>query len=224
MKNLPVEYKLFWLYLLDECDHSGIWHVELDLAEIRLGIKLSHQKIRGFYKDRIVEFDNGTKWYLPDFISFQYGELDVNNRAHKSVADRLIKYKLPAKIKGHPTPLEGCKDKDKDKDMDKDSTGGVGESGVIDAEQFISGRQKDLESICMGAGKTIEQAKESLARYHLWMERENKYPVTKRQALSGFKLWLLGDKGPTAYPKRELSDYEKEIEKSRQEALQKQRL
>lgn len=210
MKTLPVEYKLFWLYLLDECDHSGIWHVELDLAEMRLGIKLSHQKIRGFFTERIVEFDNGTKWYLPDFIGFQYGELDMNNRAHKSVADRLLKYNLPAKIKGVASPLQGAKDKDKDKD--KVITGGMGDSLIYDAREYISGRQKDFEKICMTTRKTAEQATESLTKYHLWMEREGKYPVRKKQALSGFELWLMNDKdGPPIAENK----YEDELTKAR---------
>lgn len=132
LKALPAEYKLFWLYLLDECDHAGIWHVELELAEMRLGIKLSHQKIRGFFKERIVEFDNETKWFLPDFIKFQYNELEEKNRAHKSVIDRLKKYSLYKEnlttIKPLPRPLQGCKDMDKEQDKD---IGGVGEIGIV---------------------------------------------------------------------------------------------
>jgi hypothetical protein len=210
MKTLPVEYKLFWLYLLDECDHSGIWHMELDLAELRLGIKLSPQKIRGFFKERIVEFDNGTKWFLPDFISFQYGELDMNNRAHKSVVDRLLKYNLPAKIKGVACPLQGAKDKDKDKD--KVITGGVGDSGLVfDAREFITDRQKDFEKICMTTRKTAEQATESLTKYHLWMDREGKYPVSKKSALSGFELWLMNDKDAPAVENK----YEDQLAKAR---------
>lgn len=193
MKSLPIEYKCFWLYLLDECDHAGIWHVELEHAEMRLGIKLSLQKIRGFFKERIVEFDNGTKWFLPDFISFQYGELDVKNRAHKSVVERLARYNLPAKIKGHITPSQGCKDKDKDKD--KDIKGGMG-GEIYDARQFISSRQKDFEKICMTCRKTPQEADAALTKYHLWMEREGRYPVSKRQALAGFELWLLNEKKP----------------------------
>ena len=75
IKSLPAEYKLFWLFILDECDHAGIWHVELEVAEARLGIKLSLEKIRGLFKERVVEFDNGTKMFLPDFVEFQYGNL-----------------------------------------------------------------------------------------------------------------------------------------------------
>lgn len=199
LKTLPVEYKLFWLYLLDECDHAGIWHVELDLAEMRLGIKLSHQKIRGFFKERIVEFDNGTKWFLPDFVGFQYGELDVNNRAHKSVVDRLKKYDLLKNQKGVASPLQGGKDKDKAKDTD--IIGGVGEESLCwNVEELIKGRQRDFESICMGGHRSAEQGFTSLSKYHLWLERESKYPKTIRSLLSGFKLWLANEKPDRAPP------------------------
>lgn len=111
IKTLPTEYKLFWLYLLDECDHAGIWHVELDIAEIRLGFKLSLQKIRGLFNGKVVEFDNGAKWFIPDFISFQYGQLDVKNKAHKSVIEKLERYVK----KGLPRVIQDPMDKDKDK-------------------------------------------------------------------------------------------------------------
>ena len=118
IKSLPTEYKLFWLYLLDDCDHAGIWQVELEVANTRLGLHLSQKKILGFLAERIVEFDNGTKWFLPDFVSFQYGKLNPLNRAHLSVVSQLDKYELlkylPEKIKGLGSPLQGAKDKDKD--------------------------------------------------------------------------------------------------------------
>lgn len=130
LRSLPAEYKLFWLYLTDECDHAGIWHVELSVAEDRLGMKLSLKKMQGLAGDRIVAFDNESKWFLPDFISFQYGELDGNNRVHKSVIERLEKYGLIEPLtNSHKTltrPLQGCKDKHKDKE--KDNKGGMGEN------------------------------------------------------------------------------------------------
>jgi hypothetical protein len=50
IKELPVEYKLFWLYILDDCDHAGVWQVDVEVAEIRLGTKLSIQKAQGYFK------------------------------------------------------------------------------------------------------------------------------------------------------------------------------
>lgn len=116
IKSLPVEYKLFYLYLLDDCDHAGIWHIDIEVAEIRLGVKLSLQKARGFFAERIVEFDSGTKWFIPDFISFQYGALDEKNKMYKPVSLLLNKYNLM----GHISPIYGGKEKVKEKEQDNE--------------------------------------------------------------------------------------------------------
>ena len=115
IRGLQGAYKLLWVYILDECDHAGIWHVEMDIAEIRIGFKINIEDVKEQFKDHIVEFDKNTKWFIPDFIEFQYGILNPDNRAHKSVLDLLDKYKLKGYIRG----LQGCKDKDKDKVKDK---------------------------------------------------------------------------------------------------------
>lgn len=120
IKSLPAEYKLVWIYLLDECDHAGIWNVEWDTMELRLGIKLSQEKALRLFDKRVVPFDNGTKWFVPDFIEFQYGILNPANKVHGSVIERLKKYK----IEGHARGLESPKDKSKDKDKE----GGMGET------------------------------------------------------------------------------------------------
>lgn len=116
IKSLPVEYKLFFLYILDDCDHSGIWQVDVEVAEIRLGVKLSLQKARGFYAEKIVELDGGTKWFIPDFIQFQYGTLDEKNKMYKSVSYSLNKYNLME----HISPINGGKVQVKDKDTVKE--------------------------------------------------------------------------------------------------------
>jgi hypothetical protein len=117
IKSLPAEYKIFWLFLLDECDHAGIWHVELDIAEARLGIKLSLEKIRGLFNGKVVEFDSGNKLFVPDFVQFQYGILNPENKAHRSVINILNRYNLME----HVSPFQGAKDKDKELDKDKDT-------------------------------------------------------------------------------------------------------
>ncbi len=151
LKTLPVEYKLFWIYLLDDCNHAGIWHVELEVAQARLGIQLSHQKIRGFFNERIVEFDNGTKWFIPDFITFQYGSLKASNNAHNSVLQELSRYGLEGLLRGSRAPM----DKDKDMDMDKEGAGeikpvSIGSDAVSQVANKVWGDQKWVENICMG--------------------------------------------------------------------------
>jgi hypothetical protein len=116
IKSLPVEYKLFWLYLLDDCDFCGIWHVGFDVAELRIGLPLVRKRAEDLFEGKIVVFDDGEKWFIPDFIEFQYGTLNEQNRMHRGVLSQLHKYKL----KPLQSPIKGAKDKDKDKDKDKE--------------------------------------------------------------------------------------------------------
>jgi hypothetical protein len=67
-KKLNTKQKLFWLYILDDCNHAGIWDV--------------------------VFIDNREKVFIPKFIEFQYGELNPNSRPHISVINLLEKYNL----------------------------------------------------------------------------------------------------------------------------------
>jgi hypothetical protein len=116
IRGLQGAYKLLWLYILDECDHAGIWHVELDVASLRIGHELDEKKTLEAFNGHIVVFDKGHKWFIPDFIDFQYGVLNPENRAHNSVLELLEKYKL----KGHLRGLQGRKDKEEDKEQDMD--------------------------------------------------------------------------------------------------------
>ena len=89
------------------------------LAQIKIGEKLNIEQAKIFFSGKIFEFDGGEKWYIPDFIEFQYGELNESNRAHSSVLRILKQYNL-LDIKPLTSPLQGAKDMDKDKEMDKD--------------------------------------------------------------------------------------------------------
>ena len=108
--------KLFWFYLLDNCDHAGIWEVDIELASFQMGVKLDEARILKVFNRKIVPFKTD-KWFVPKFIVYQYGELNENNRVHNSVINILNKYGL---YKGRVSPLQGVKDKDKDKDKVKD--------------------------------------------------------------------------------------------------------
>ena len=114
-RKLKNDHKVFWMYLLDQCDHAGIWEVDFDLASYFCnGIKES--EIRDTFIKQYQEFDNGKRWFLKDFIEFQYRELDESNRVHKSVITLLKRHGL---YKGLISPLQEAKDKDKDKALDK---------------------------------------------------------------------------------------------------------
>lgn len=141
VRNLPGPYKLLWDYLYHDCDHTGIWIVDFEVAQIYLGADMPIDKataIEYFNADeeRIIEFDNGKKWFIKPFISFQYGELNSQNRAHNSVISALTINKLLEYVKPLISPLQGAKDKDKDKDKDKVQDFGKSENLLKPTEVF----------------------------------------------------------------------------------------
>jgi len=117
IRKLDHKYKLFWVFICDDCNHAGIWDVDLDVANIRLGLNLTEAEILTAFKEKLIPIDNGDKWFIPKFVDFQYGELNSENRVHSSVLSIL---KKEGAYKGLKQPLQGCKDKAKDKDKDKD--------------------------------------------------------------------------------------------------------
>jgi len=116
IRGLDAPYKLLWFYILDDCDHAGIWIVDLEIASIRCGHTFNEKDVLKTFNGQVDVVRKSELWFIRDFIDFQYGTLNPENRAHKSVLDRLKKYKIKPLI----SPLQGAKDKDKDTDIDKE--------------------------------------------------------------------------------------------------------
>ncbi len=127
-RGLSLENKLFWHYLCDNCNHAGIWEVDFALASFQLGIDLDEQEVKRTFATKIDELDDGERWYINEFVEFQYGELKDNNHAHASVIKILSKHGLNGFSHTHPASeglasppkenLLGHKDKDQDKAKD----------------------------------------------------------------------------------------------------------
>ena len=116
VRGLQGAYKLLWIYIYHDCNHAGMWEPDFEVASLRIGFNVTEQIAKEQFGEKIVLIENGDKWFIPSFIEFQYGKLNVENRAHNSVIQILEKHG----IKGLTSPLQGAKDKDKDKDMDKE--------------------------------------------------------------------------------------------------------
>lgn len=122
-RKFPPAYKLLWQYIKDNCNHAGIWDVDLELAEFQIGDKIGPAKtiLENAFKERIISIQDGTKWFIPSFIDHQYKctieDLNPENKVHKSVIEIL---KREGVYKDYASPMQGAKDKDKDKELDKD--------------------------------------------------------------------------------------------------------
>jgi hypothetical protein len=116
-RKLTPEMKCFWIYLCDNCNHAGVWDVDLEAAGIFIGAKLEEQAIMDTFGHQVTVIDSGKKWFIKNFIIFQYKvfqeKLNPLNKVHKSVIDILV-------IDGLASPCQGAKDKDKAKAMEMD--------------------------------------------------------------------------------------------------------
>lgn len=133
--DLPAKYKLFWLYLITKCDHTGIWQVNYKLAQFYVGEHLEPIECERFLKDRIIKIGNGKYWFIEKFIQFQYGNvLSPTNPAVRKVIAKLkesnlvnhlskvtvIEEKNKGAFKELSRSYEASEEEEEDKEEEKD--------------------------------------------------------------------------------------------------------
>lgn len=92
-RSLSNDHKVFWQFILDQCNHAGIWDVDFEFASIFCG-DLNEEEIRKAFNKQFQEIDGGKRWFIKDFVDFQYGSLNANNNLHKSVLSILEKVQI----------------------------------------------------------------------------------------------------------------------------------
>ncbi len=135
--NLPPNSKLFFIYLITNCDQAGIIDLNNRLAEFQTGIEGLANSLETIYKEfgekRIIHLSENY-YFLPKFVKYQYPNgLSDNVKAQKSVIDKLIEFNIdPVTLtKQLGNSYQTVQDKDKDKDKDKETLkGGVGEKSA----------------------------------------------------------------------------------------------
>ena len=148
--NLTNDEKIVWLFLLDDCNHAGIWQVNLRRLNFECRTNYTLNELTNFLQYRICVLSE-EKWFIPKFISFQYPKFPNGSPAIKSAIKLLDKEGLiehnengsvslikelnldlikemvedmdkgfDRVIKGLDKGLESVKDMDMDKDMEMD--------------------------------------------------------------------------------------------------------
>ena len=162
IRGLQGAYKLLWFYILDDCDHAGIYQVDLAVAAIRIGEKIDEEEAIRQFADKIVLMDNGTKWFIPSFIEFQYKELNPTNKAHASALALLKKNGIDAN-KLYGSPLREAKDKDKVSDKVKDKE-------LLEKIKADFYSDSDLDAAVIKDNK-LTHAQLATAKDKFWVER-----------------------------------------------------
>jgi hypothetical protein len=160
-RKLTPEVKLFWLYLCDNCDASGVIDIDRDHVEFSIGSVVDWETTVSQLKDRLVTLSNGKLW-LKKFIAFQYGELSDTCKPHLNVIktardNGLEDTLLIGYAKGIHTPKEKEEDKEKEKEQDKE--------GSLREGKFSKPSLEDLRARFTELGVPVSEAERFLAHY-----------------------------------------------------------
>jgi len=118
--DLNKDFKLFWIYLLDECDNCGVWDVNMKLARFLTETEITDTQVLETFKDKIIILEDGKKWLIPNFIKFQYGDLKTTCKPHLAVIKLLKKHDLLNLFKGSIKGMETLEEEDKEKKKETD--------------------------------------------------------------------------------------------------------
>lgn len=140
--DLDDKLKLFWFYILSDCDAAGIWTANFKIVEAFIG-KVDATKAIEKFEGQITILNNGTYWLINDFIRFQYGyPIKETAPMYKKINTLLEQRNLNLDTLYNTVSNTVCNTvydtvKDKEEDKEKDIKGGVG--GFKDREvKFIS--------------------------------------------------------------------------------------
>lgn len=202
VRGLKGSLKSLYSFIICDCNGAGIWNLDLQAASLYTGFEITSQEFEIHFVTTGKAYPiGGQKYFFPDFIEHQYPNgLKANNPAHKNFISILKKYNLldhqlnivlEGALKGLPSPIG----------LGLSNGNGLGNgNGVRDATVFYNAEDEvlkneiELERICMATGKTKDGAKESLRKYHLYLEEKEQYPKTKKAIFAGFEKWLLNEK------------------------------
>lgn len=105
-RKLPAEGKLAWIYLLDNCDHAGMWLIDYELMTFQLGFEVNETKLAEWLGDKLYPIGSN-RILIPGYLEFQYGKtLDKGSRSHASAQKILFDYGVS--LDALPEPLSSC--------------------------------------------------------------------------------------------------------------------
>ncbi len=89
-RKLPVKLKAFWQYICDNCDSSGVWEIDYELASFQIGEDVIEIDLEQFAGK--ITYLGDDKLFINGFIEFQYGRLSQDCKPHIPVYKLLDKH------------------------------------------------------------------------------------------------------------------------------------
>lgn len=91
----PVQ-KCLWYYITENCDPAGVFDGNFKMMTFCIGEKVTEDTLEAF-GGRIEKISNG-KFWIVDFIEFQYGKLSKDCRPQQKVFASIEKHKLTDRV------------------------------------------------------------------------------------------------------------------------------
>jgi len=144
-RKLTANQKCLWHWALAQCDNAGVLEFDPDLASFQIGAEVSLEDLEQF-GGKLELLENG-KYWVTDFITFQYGALREDYNPHRPTIASLKKNGLFLRVsEGLGNTCSSIIDKDKDKNKAKDKDIGDFDKAYQEYPKKM-GKQKGLVKI-----------------------------------------------------------------------------
>lgn len=125
--KLSLKGKLLIRLLFEKADPAGVWSPNWTLASQYIGVEILPSDMNEI-SSRVDRLENG-KYYVLDFIEFQYGTLSENCKPHTRIIALLKKHGIYERVLvGYTKGTDTLEDKDKDKEEEEDKDFGKSEN------------------------------------------------------------------------------------------------
>lgn len=174
-RELSGSAKLLWEYLRDNCDKIGLVQVNFRLVSSDCGQKVAEEHMAEL-GERVQHFGNG-RYFIPEFIHFQYGELSPACYPHKSIIQMVeeralrkegTKYFHP-ETTTLPTTLPTTHKTRQDKNVQERN----GEDGGVGEGTYSANSRAVLHILNELTGKKFREMESSLGPIHARMREED---------------------------------------------------
>ena len=126
--QLPNDYKLIWIYILDSCDNAGIWLSNIKNLNYFCNTNITEKDLIQTFSGKLTKITD-EKWIVNKFCTIQYGDnfLESKNKAVLSAIKTLNGLNLIKDVKGiatlsipYPYPMDTPKEQEQVKDKVKE--------------------------------------------------------------------------------------------------------
>nr|DAU38591.1 MAG TPA: putative replisome organizer protein [Caudoviricetes sp.] len=202
--DLSIREKVLWLYCCDACDAAGIADFSTKFFSVSVGFPVKKETLDKAFGDRIVWLES-SKFFIPSFIEFQYGQLTEACKPHKPIIKELEKLGLLVMengkgtvrvLKGYSKGINTLEEKEKEKEQEKETKGVAGEKEpfadfwAVYPKQRIGNKDKARAAFVQAVkrtGKTPQEITDKAAEYAASEE-------VARGFAKGAQAWLNDDR------------------------------